>query len=825
MASEYQIGKYKLVFENKQLRLQRPPAPGERPLASPVLRVTLIEAGKAPVLFLIDRIVQSGEGAIEIHGNSSELVSLDGHISYDAATDGLLCRLHVENMTHEMQMRLSVQLVLHGEADPRWLVPGFFYADNRPQGNTRYYPSFSEITPDTRRMISSSWAIRSDRAATPLSCVWTYQALTFIATDNIFGRLPGEPGGIGMTGLNFGMEDGVPAVGVDFPYHEFPLKFSFCHEDRTEPEETYLLLPERTPLEVTFRCGLFQPDLHGYARVMRGLYDTQVERDRPMPEMAAETAEHLAHRGLLRWHFDNRAQAIYENATFDRHFGRKGNYLERGHMHAGWLSGILAAYTLLWAGRETNHGDSVAAGQSVINKFASKLSPCGTIFPVWTEEHGWSCSYGPEKGVAHSRTVAEGVYFILRALGLEMGFDGRHPQWVDAALSSLNYAMGAQREDGCFPVYYDLTVGRVATYEGTGGLAWMAAFVLGASLTQRAHYLDVARRAGDFYARYVRNTFLYGSVEDQPLTPSCDDCHWALISYLALYETDRDLKWLNLARQSADLALTWRMSYNVDFEPATLLGRYGFRTCGGDISSVATPILGCQGLVAYRELVKLSVYTGDPYYRRRAEDSRMFSHQLIVAEDGQYNGREGMVAGQVFHTDWWQPKGVMLSLSYAISASLVKYAELLRRNMVLGEQTIEWARGANAGEIPMEPVLYVPVEHSAPPAMPAGESRESSSGYLAPPFGGGDPNESSISGSIARILGMREGQSAPRQNEPIPSLPPRGGGERGFSTDQVPLAGFEQKGPVPFPDTGSASRDPDSEKDGNEDSEIKYKIF
>src|SRR5690606_24139376 len=132
---------------------------------------------------------------------------------------------------------------------------GFFYADNRPPGSRRLYPAYSEIERDHRRLISSSWAFRSDRAATPFVGCWTYGVFVWISADPIFGQNEDMPEGVGMTGLHLGSEDGQPAVGVDFPYRETPAKFSFCHEDRTEAEETFADLPLQTVLPVRFRFG------------------------------------------------------------------------------------------------------------------------------------------------------------------------------------------------------------------------------------------------------------------------------------------------------------------------------------------------------------------------------------------------------------------------------------------------------------------------------------------------------------------------------------------------------------------------------------------
>ena len=58
-------------------------------------------------------------------------------------------------------------LELQAADEPRWLVPGVFYGENRPEGCRRLYPRFTPGRVDVARMESDSWSFRADRCATP----------------------------------------------------------------------------------------------------------------------------------------------------------------------------------------------------------------------------------------------------------------------------------------------------------------------------------------------------------------------------------------------------------------------------------------------------------------------------------------------------------------------------------------------------------------------------------------------------------------------------------------------------------------------------------
>lgn len=830
--------------------------------------IHLDEPEKPSTVFTLNRMTPSENGnSVDIVGFTTDKVYLSMRLAVagKGVDSTIVSRLMLQNATEEMHLRLRVQIVLTGEAEPRWLVPGFFYKDNRPEGCSRLYPGFSELGHNPRRLISSYWAFRSDRAALPVVFCWSHGAFGWISTEGVFGQSKDLPRGHGVSGLFLGVESGQPCYSVEFPYRETPQKYSFCHEDKTEPEELYLHLPVNTPLHTTLEFGLGKPDLHAYANVIKKLYVERQDRHVMRLRAPVEESEYAAHVGLLRWHYSGRSQAIYETAVFDMQFGRDGGHVERPHMHTGWLSGGLPAYSLLWAGRESKHNESITAGVAVINKITSALSPAGTIFPVWTDEAGWACSYAPEDGTAHSRTIAEAILFIIRAINLELKHDSNHPQWTEAVKSTLNYATGAQREDGAFPTYFDLSVGRPVSYEGAGGIGWIAAAAAGYALLQIPHLKEVATRGGDYYARMVRDEFMYGSVEDQPLVPTCDDPHWALISYLLLYEVDRDPKWLDLARRSADLALTWRMGYNILFDPESMAGRYNLRTRGGDISSIASPTLGSNGLVSYREMIRLAQYTGDDYYRHRAEDARLYAAQMICRSDGQYNGRRGMAPGQLFHTDWWQPKGMVLSLSHAMTGAVMKYTELVRRKLDVDSLVIEPEDEMDMDSYFGEPVMYSDAamgEYESPAdssvespfsigsalgqalglsSNPTPRRSEALTGLLSPEAqeafnlarGGGEESddETARPPSARQILSQR-GVEIPEEDQRIVPNPfsapePRGRSSRGLSSDQVPLPDFSTS-PVPFPEGPAANQGKKSEGEGSdndEDIEIKYKIF
>ncbi|MDK2971018.1 MAG: hypothetical protein PWP23_773 [Candidatus Sumerlaeota bacterium] len=683
MADEVEIGPYVLAPDHRGVRVTRP-ANGPAGELRAHLILVLYEQGKQPVLFTIQRLIpQTGGEGLAIHGYTTDSLALDGSITYDEETEGLGLALTLQNTGEPVTLRLAVCLEFPGEADPEWLIPGLFYNENKVRDCQHVYPCYSEIHRDPAGFVSNHWSFRCDRAALPVVICQTYNVVGFVMTQEFASVSEQRLHGRGLTSIGFSTEDGFPVLRAEAPFCEEPVKFSFCSGTGTEMEEHFTLLEEGRPFEFNVQFGLIEQAEGVREELYRALYRQLWGIQPPRPKVSSIGAQHLAVEGLMQWHLDEANRMIHERACFDRHFALPGTQVELAHMHVGWQSGVLPAYVLLWHGRDVMNPNLVRAATSVLDNIASNVSPCGTLWPLLDLDEGPMAGAGPRDGLTHARTIGEALLFFVRVLRLELQANTSHPLWYGAIASSLNYAIQNQLDSGAFPAYWDAETGEVFSYDGCAGVCWIGALAACNHFFASNVYLEAACHAGEYYAEFIENGFLYGCVEDLPLAPTVDDCHMALIAYMMLYEADRSPRWLELARKAADLALTYRMAWNITFPPESLLGMTGFMTRGGDISSPAAPMLTANGLISYGEMQKLAALTGDSYYGERAREGRTFATQLLARVDGEFNARRGQGIGALFHTDWWQPKGMVTSLSYAWTLGLVAHAELIEMHMAI----------------------------------------------------------------------------------------------------------------------------------------------
>ena len=579
-------------------------------------------------------------------------------------------RLSVTNRTGQASdCSIQAEFEVVDQGVPRWMVPAMFYKHNRPESCVRQYPRFDPKGGDSRQFVSNEWHFASDRAALPAAFCWTDHLLTAMVVPPTFRH--------GMTGIGFAGDGKRTRLMANFPEREEPVRYASFAPSGSQPHVGTVTLDPGEETELRFWIYAAPPDLHGYDPVVRAFYNSWRKQYSDNPWVTAPEANELAAYGLLQWHYEAEQSVLYETCAFDSYYGKGPKQVGRPHMHVSWVSGIPYAFALLWYGCETNSNEHRTAGQAVIDKVCREgLAPCGGFWSQWTAESGWGTGWNPNPDWLQSRTMAEATLFLIRAIAFERAQGREHPEWLAAAESNLQFALRVQREDGNFGSYYHKDSGQVEEWDGAGGLLWIAALLEGQAIAPSFPLREAAVRAGEYYARFVEDEYIYGAPEDVHLTPTSEDGYNAIIAYVALYEALSEQRWLDLARRAADWTMTFRYAYNVAFPEHTMLRQYDFRTLGADMASVANNHLHNYGLVCHPELLKLWHWTQDGYYLDRALDHLLCFHQFIARRDGDFGARKGMVPEQWYQTDWTHPKGSVLPLAHAWCAGLILYANL-----------------------------------------------------------------------------------------------------------------------------------------------------
>ena len=631
----------------------------------------------------IERIEPLPGGVARLAGRG-ELFVVEARCTPLAASGGWAVELDVwlpVERAEPIAAALTFALQVDADREPRWLIPGIFYGENRPAESRGAYPRWVAASADGDPFASPDWWFRSDRAATP--------AVFASGGGRRIGLATTELSPLGLTGVGFGTVAGEAGIGgagngevreirLSFPYREAPLVYDGSPTPGVADVPVHRWEPgSSVRLDLRAFAGPDTP--HASAPILRGLRGWLAPNPRPAPPVRAEEAASLAADGLLRWHWRPADRALIETAAFDRR--GDGTDIEAGDrlaMHVAWLSGAPTAAALVAHGRRAGRTDAVDAGAGVLDAIASNRARCGTFWGQWTAERGWGKGWSPGPDALHGRTIAEATLFMARAAAAatadasaaaaDAPGEPAGSRWRRAVEANLDFILDAER-DGDVPSVWNGRTGAALARSGSARLAWVPALVEGARLMDRRDWTDAARRIGERHAGDVDRELLFGAPEDVDLGPTSEDGYVAVMAYVALAKCaaggDERRRWTALAAAAADWTLSFRYAYDVSFPPDSRLGRRGVGTRGADVASPANQHLHTYGLICTRDLLDLTGLTGDDHYAVRARETYAFARQLVAREDGDLGGRRGMAPERAYQTRYDGEKGEIGPLSHA----------------------------------------------------------------------------------------------------------------------------------------------------------------
>ncbi len=568
---------------------------------------------------------------------------------------------------------------------PWIMVPGFLYGENRRIGQGAregVYPRFDPAAAQPARMASNRWDFAADRVSHAL--VFAYeggQCWAFAARPHV--RLDGgcvsddwEP----QLAVGFACDGENSFARFTFPACEEP--FTYSGSTQSAPTIRRVRLPPGGTVSGEFFRVEFPGIRHDYQKVLKVYYDAFGRADEP-----AESDEPLALmrdavHGIVNWHYNEPKNYFVYSRCYDRVSEQIANHrgvtLEWHQMNTGFVSGLPVCWGLHVAARFLNDARARAVSRRVADRICTEgLSPSGLFWAdfrpgVIEERNGcfpnplapdgrdvWSTGWWPDPDCVHARTIADACYALANLIASEAELDPESASlslWKRALRANIEAILALQLPGGSYGAVYNAVTRAVHREAGCGGLLWIPALLKSAEVFADdgalvARLESSVRRAADAYATAVEDEYIWGAPEDTD-APTSEDGMNAVLAYGDLHRRFREPRYLELMRLAADWTLSFRKSFNGRFHPKTLIGAYGLRSKGGDYASASNNHLHVFEVMMTAHLFDLSRWTGDAYYRRRAEDHWRFTQQMLCRVDGQFNGFRGALAEQFYWCNW-----------------------------------------------------------------------------------------------------------------------------------------------------------------------------
>jgi len=342
-------------------------------------------------------------------------------------------------------------------------------------------------------------------------------------------------------------------------------------------------------------------------------------------------------------HFSGKAQAnlpfsafwdIAEEVMNEKYFIEKEGYysqvennvLPDGVWQSGWVGSAMSTLSFLCDGNETSKKNALST-----LKFVNALqSEIGWYYPVYREgEYRFDDFNNFEKGKYNmilTRRQGDMVLFMvkqikaLEAMGMEV------PEHMKkGAIKGADALVNLWKRYGQLGQFVNGETGEIVVGNSSSCGISSAALCAVYEMTKEEVYLEVAREIAEYYYRTATaKGVTCGGPGEAMQAPDSESAAGLLESFVALYETDGDAKWLKYACDAAHQAASWVVSYDYEYSKDCRFGKMDIHTAGSVWANVQNKH-SAPGLCTLSAITFLKIYraTGDEKY---LEMMRQISH-------------------------------------------------------------------------------------------------------------------------------------------------------------------------------------------------------
>lgn len=311
------------------------------------------------------------------------------------------------------------------------------------------------------------------------------------------------------------------------------------------------------------------------------------------------------------------------------------NEMPEGRWQAGWVGCGMSTISFLADGNEESRRNALRTLQ-----FAANLqSAAGWYYPAY-RQGGVTFDdfhyHGNANKTGMVRKHADLTYFMCKQW-IMLEKDGRETESAvrqqirSSALRAADALVTLWKTYGQLGQFLNVETGQILVGgTASGGIA-SAALCAAYQISGEEEYLETARQIGEFYYRTAIQTGLTNGGPGEILqAPDSESCAGLLESYMVLYETEGDKKWLEYAGDTAHQLSSWVVSYDYRYPADCRFGKMGIHTAGSVWANVQNKH-SAPGLctLSAASFLKLFRATGDQRYLEMMRQISHFIPQVV----------------------------------------------------------------------------------------------------------------------------------------------------------------------------------------------------
>ncbi len=385
------------------------------------------------------------------------------------------------------------------------------------------------------------------------------------------------------------------------------------------------------------------------------------------------------------------AFALLEEKFNRENWHATGHYYRTGtndHLfqdfQSGWPGGGINTYPLYLMGSALSKQRAL---QTLDFIFSTMQAQSGFFYGIYYNGRLYGDRFDhPERTqVLLLRKNADMLYFLLRLYEVLTKEDPAAASKYQAPLQKACDAfVRLWQKHGQLGQFIDLEREEILIGETAGPGVAPAALALAGRLMNQPVYLQTAAAAAERYDReFVQKGLTNGGPGEILQSPDSESAFGLLESFVVLYETTGEPRFLEMAQRCAVQCATWCVNYNFHFPPHSEFGKNGMKTIGSVYANVQNKhsapgicllsgsslfrLFRATGNRGYLELIEQIAHNITQYISRKdrpiqASDGRTMPSGYINERVNMCDWEGKHKVGGIFHGSCWSETSAMLDI-------------------------------------------------------------------------------------------------------------------------------------------------------------------
>ncbi|MCJ8012630.1 hypothetical protein MUG84_12905 [Paenibacillus sp. KQZ6P-2] len=306
-----------------------------------------------------------------------------------------------------------------------------------------------------------------------------------------------------------------------------------------------------------------------------------------------------------------------------------------GEWQTGWVGGAINTYPMLAIGNDLSKERSV---KTLNFLFDTVQAPSGFFHGIYCKGNrlGDAFRRHDETSIVLLRKNADVLYFMTKQLMLLEKLGEPIPAgWKEGLIRACDAFVRLWDKYGQFGQFVDLEKEEIIIGGSSSAGIASAGLSLSGQYFNRPDYTNIAKLSGQhYYDHFVKQGVTTGAPGEICQSPDSESAFALLESYVVLYETTGDRKWLGMAEDTAKLCATWVVSYDFEYAEEAEFRKLDLRSTGAVWASVQNKH-AAPGICTFSgaSLFKLYRATANEFYLELLQDIAHNLPQYMSRED------------------------------------------------------------------------------------------------------------------------------------------------------------------------------------------------